>query len=123
MDSAATTQRELFSKFMIAYNRVQRETVKVDRSIPSPGKLNEREELKKRPTMTGRARMVRGVVEEQLSEVEGILDHVVCLIDNLDDYGVFDDDYNEFFEHRIEAIHKEMVALIDPHSNDELKFK
>ena len=87
MDSAATTQRELFSKFMIAYNRVQRETVKVDRSIPSPGKLNEREELKKRPTMTGRARMVRGVVEEQLSEVEGILDHVDCLIDNLDEAG------------------------------------
>lgn len=63
-----------------------------------------------------------------MSEFKDVNDNIEAhmkthLIDNLDDYGVFDDDYNEFFEHRIEAIHKEMVSLIDPHSNDDLKFK
>ena len=45
------------------------------------------------------------------------------LIDDLYDFGVFKDDYENFFKHRIEAIHKEMVALIDPHENDELRLK
>ena len=85
MDSAASVQKELFSKFMIAYDRVESETGKVGKLIPDSKTLAEREQVKRVPTMSGKKRIVRGVVEEQISEVEGILDHLGALSDNIDD--------------------------------------
>ena len=85
MDSAASVQEELFSKFMVAYERVERETGKVDKLIPDAKTLAEREKVKRVPTMSGKKRVVRGPVEEQLSEVEGILDHLGALADNIDE--------------------------------------
>ena len=86
MDNAALAQRELFSKFMLAYGRVERETGRVDKLIPSPETMAEREKAKMVNTMSGmRKRSVRGVIEEQLSEVEGILDHLGSLSENIDE--------------------------------------
>ncbi len=85
MDGPASVQRELFSKFMVAYDRVERETTKVDKLIPSEKTLEEREKTKMVPTMSGKKRILRGVVEEQISEVEGILDHLGALADNIDE--------------------------------------
>ena len=44
------------------------------------------------------------------------------LIEDLHEYGVFDDDYNIFFEHRLKAIHSEMINQIDERANDILKY-
>jgi hypothetical protein len=86
MDNAALAQRELFSKFMLAYGRVERETDRVDKLIPSAEKLADREKTKMVSTMSGvRKRSIRGVIEEQLSEVEGILDHLGSLSENIDE--------------------------------------
>ncbi len=85
MDSPASVQRELFSKFLVAYDRVEREAGKVDKFIPDEKTLEEREKMKYVPTMSGKKRILRGVVEEQLTEVEGILDHLGALTDNIDD--------------------------------------
>ena len=85
MDSAALTQQELFSKFMVAYDRVEVETGKVSKLIPDAQKLAEREKAKLVPTMSGKKRILRGVVEEQISEVEGILDHLGNLTENIDE--------------------------------------
>ncbi len=86
MDNAAVAQRELFSKFMLAYGRVERETSRVDSLIPSSEQLAEREKTKMVTTMNGvRKRSIRGVIEEQLSEVEGILDHLGSLSENIDE--------------------------------------
>ena len=85
MDSAVTTQQELFSKFMVAYDRVESETGKVGKLIPTPEKIAERERAKLVPTMSGKKRVLRGGVEEQLSEVEGIIDHLGSLTENIDE--------------------------------------
>ncbi len=85
MDSAGSIQSDLFSKFLLAYRRIEREAVRVDRLIPTPEVMADREKRKRIPTMSGRRRMARGVVEEQLTEVEGILDHLSTLTDNVDD--------------------------------------
>lgn len=45
------------------------------------------------------------------------------LIMDLDEFGVFEDDYNTFFEHRIKKIHEEMISRIVPRENDVLLFK
>ncbi len=85
MDSAQAVQRELFSKFFLAYDRVGRETGKVEKIMPTQEKLAERERSKHIPTMTGKKRISRGVIEEQLKEVEGIVDHLGALTDNIDE--------------------------------------
>ncbi|MCR5098086.1 MAG: hypothetical protein K6B14_03970 [Lachnospiraceae bacterium] len=89
MDSAGSVQRDLFSKFIMAFNRAERETYKVDRLIPGPDELAEREKCRRIPTMTGRKRLSRGIIEEQLTEVEGIIDHLGTLTENVDDASQF----------------------------------
>ena len=84
MDSAAL-QKELFSKVAVAYDRVEVETGRVEKLIPTPEILEEREKRRIVPTMSGKRRIVRGVVEEQLTEVEGILDHLGALTENIDE--------------------------------------
>lgn len=44
------------------------------------------------------------------------------LIDDLDEYGVFTDDYHIFFEARLKAIHKEMISLLIKKDNDDFSF-
>ena len=85
MDSTASVQKELFSKFMVAYDRVEVEAGKVSKLIPDSKKLAEREKAKLVPAMSGKKRILRGVVEEQISEVEGILDHLGSLTENIDE--------------------------------------
>ncbi len=87
MDSAGMLQRELFSKFTVAYEKVEREAGKVSRLIPTAEVLADREKRKRVPTMSGRKRIIRGVVEEQITEVEGILDHLDALTDNIEEAG------------------------------------
>ena len=87
MDSAQAIQRDLFSKFLVSYGRIERESVRVRKLIPTPEVMADREQRKRVPTMSGRKRISRGVVEEQLSEVEGILDHLDALTDNIEEAG------------------------------------
>ena len=85
MDSAASVQKELFSKFMVAYDRVESEADRVGHLIPDAKTLAERQQVRTVPTMSGKKKVLRGVVEEQLSEVEGILDHLGALTNNIDE--------------------------------------
>ena len=87
MDSAQSIQRDLFSKFMMSYGGIEREASRVGKLIPTADTLADREKRKRVPTMSGRKRVARGVVEEQLTEVEGILDHLDALTDNIDEAG------------------------------------
>ncbi|GEM_PF-6359567 len=89
MDSAGAIQRDLFAKFLTAFRRGERETVRVGNLIPTPKVLADREERRRVPTMSGRKRLVRGVLDEQLTEVEGIIDHLGTLDDNFDDASVY----------------------------------
>lgn len=62
-------------------------------------------------------------MKEFESKNSDIAEHMKThLINDLAGYGIPTDDYNAFFESRIEAIHKEMIGLLIKRSDDDFAF-
>ena len=78
------SQKEMFMQFLVVYNDLGMRLKVIRNLIPTDEDLAERDRLRYVPTMTGRTKVSRNLIEEELTEVEGILDNLDVLLERLD---------------------------------------
>ena len=78
------SQKEMFMQFLVIYNDMGMRLKVIKSLIPTEQELAERDKLRYVPTMSGRTKVSRNIIEEELTEVEGILDNLDVLLERLD---------------------------------------
>ena len=77
-------QKDLFMQFLVVYNDLGMRVKVIKNLLPTEEEWAERDQLRLIPTMTGRKKVSRNILEEELVEVEGILDNLDVLLERLD---------------------------------------